>query len=105
MKWEGFLTTKFALWIDTHSSTNKIFHRSGRAVEKKGALSQIKKAPKAIGGDPTFHVFSLENTVTHISVTNPSSILMIQKYDTIKNDFERRGALLSIDLHCVLEKI
>ena len=50
MTWEGFLTTKFALWIDTHSSTNNILHGSARAVEKSGILLQIKKAPETSGG-------------------------------------------------------
>ena len=48
--WEKFLTTKFALWIDTRSSTNNILHGSGRAVEKSGILLQIKKAPETSGG-------------------------------------------------------
>ena len=33
--WEDFLTTKFALWIDTRSSTDNTLHGSGRVVEKK----------------------------------------------------------------------
>ena len=54
--WEGFLTTTFALWVDTRSSTNNILHRSGRTVEKSGILLQIEKAPKSSGGDLTCHV-------------------------------------------------
>ena len=34
--WEEFLTTKFALWIDTRSSTDNTLHGSGRAAEKSG---------------------------------------------------------------------
>ena len=44
--WEEFLTTKFALWIDTRSSTNNTLHGSGRAVEKSGILLQIEKVPE-----------------------------------------------------------
>ena len=49
MKWEDFLTTKFALWIDTRSSIDNTTHGSGRAVEKGGILLQIKKAPETSG--------------------------------------------------------
>ena len=68
---EGFLTTKFALWIDTRSSTNNILHGSGRAVEKNGTLLQIEKAPEVSGGDLTCHVFSLEDTTVCLNVTSP----------------------------------
>ena len=64
MTWEDFLTTKFALWIDTGSSTNKALHCSGRAVEKSGILFQIEKAP-ATSGDLTCYVFSVEDPVAH----------------------------------------
>ena len=46
--WEVFLTTKFALWIDTRSSIDNTFHGSGWAVEKSGILLQIEKAPVEI---------------------------------------------------------
>ena len=59
--WDEFLMTKFALWLDTRSSTNNIFHSSGRAVEKSGILLQTEKAPEASGVDLTCHLFSLEN--------------------------------------------
>ena len=36
--WEDFLTTKFALWIDTRSSIDNTLHGSGMAVEKSGIL-------------------------------------------------------------------
>ena len=77
--WEEFVTTKFALWIDTRSSTNNILHGSGRVVEKSGILLQIKKVPENSGGDLTCYVFSLEDAVTHLSVTDPSGILTIEK--------------------------
>ena len=77
--WEGFLTTKFALQIDTRSSTNNILHGSSRAVEKSGILLQIEKAPETSGGDITCHVFSLEDTTTRLNVTDPSGILTIEK--------------------------
>ena len=76
--WEGFLTTRFALWIDTHLSTNNILHGSGRAGEKSGILLQIKKAPEA-SGDLTCHAFSLEDETAHLNVTNLCSILANEK--------------------------
>ena len=75
---EHFLMTKFALWIDTRSSTNNTLHGSGRAVEKSGILLQIEKAPET-SGDPTCYIFSLEDAVAHLSVTDSSSILTIEK--------------------------
>ena len=36
--WKPFLTTKFALWIDTRSSTSNALYGSGRAVKKCGIL-------------------------------------------------------------------
>ena len=51
--WEEFLTTKFALWIDTRSSTNNTLHGSGRTVQKSGILLQIKKASETSGSDLT----------------------------------------------------
>ena len=74
--WEGFLTTKFALWIDTLSSIDNTLHGSGRIVEKSGILLQIEKAPET-SGDLTCYVFSLEDAVAYLSVTNPSGILTI----------------------------
>ena len=79
MTWEGFLTTKFVLWVDYSSSTNNILHGSRRAVEKSGILLQIEKAPEASGGDLTCHVFSLEDTNARLNVTNSSGILTIEK--------------------------
>ena len=76
--WEDFLTTKFALWIDTRSSIDNTLHGSGRAVEKSGALLQIEKVPET-SGDLTCYVFSLEDAVAHLSVTDPSGILTIEK--------------------------
>ena len=76
--WEEFLTTKFGLWIDTRSSTNNFLRDSGRAVEKSGILPQIEKAPETSNGDLTCYVFSLEDAVSHLSVTNLSGILTIE---------------------------
>ena len=75
--WEDFLTAKLALWTDTRSSIYNTLHSSGRA-EKSGILLQIKKAPEA-SGDLMCYVFSLEDAVAHLSVTDPSGILMIKK--------------------------
>ena len=83
VKWEEFLTTKFGLWIDTRSSTNNTLHGSGRAVEKSGILLQIEKAPETSSGDLTCYVFSLEDAVAQLSVTDPSGILTIEKYGSI----------------------
>ena len=77
--WEEFLTTKFGLWIDTRSSTDNTLHGSGRTVEKSGILLQIEKVPETSNGDLTCHVFSLEDAVAHLSVTDPSGILTIEK--------------------------
>ena len=77
MTWEEFLTSKFGLWIDTRLGTDKTLHSSGRAVEKSGVLLQIEKAPEAGNGDLTRYVFNLEDTVAHLSVTDPCGILTI----------------------------
>ena len=75
----GFLTTKFALWIDIRSSIDNTLHSSDRAVEKNGILLKIEKAPETNGGDLTCYVFSLEDAVAHLSVTDASGILTIEK--------------------------
>ena len=76
--WEEFVTTKFGLWIDTRSSTDNTFHGSGRTVEKSGILLQIEKVPET-RGDLTCYVFSLEDAMAHLSVTDPSDILTTEK--------------------------
>ena len=77
--WEKFLTTKFELWINTRSSTDNTLHGSGRIVEKRGIVLQIEKTPEAGAGDFMCHVFSLEDAVAHLNVTNPSGILTTEK--------------------------
>ena len=77
--WEEFLTIKFGLWIDTRSFTDNTLHGSGKVVERSGILLQIEKAPETSNGDLTCYVFSLEYAVVYLSVTNPSSILAIEK--------------------------
>ena len=52
---------------------------SGRTVEKCGILLQIEKVPERGNGDLTCYVLSLENVVAHLSVTDPSGILTIEK--------------------------
>ena len=76
---EECLTTKFGLWIDTRSSTDNTLHGSGRTVEKSGILLQIEKVPEASNGDLTCYVFSLEDAVAHLSVTDLSGIVTIEK--------------------------
>ena len=77
--WEEFLTMKLGLWVDTRSSTDNTLHGSGRAVEKSCILLQIEKAPEASNGDLTYYVFSLEDAVAYLSVTDPSGIISIEK--------------------------
>ena len=83
--WEDVLMTKFGLWIDTRSSSDNTLHGSGRAVEKSGILLQIEKVVESNdtesneSNDLTCHVFSLEEAVTHLAVSDPSGILTIEK--------------------------
>ena len=79
MTWKEFLTTKLGLWIDTRLSTNSTLHGSRRIVEKSDILLQIEKVPEASDDDLTCYVFSLEDALALISVTNPSGILTIEK--------------------------
>ena len=74
-----FLQRKFGLWIDTRSSADNTLHGSGRAVEKSDILLQIRKTPEASNVDLTSYVFSLEDVVAHLRVTDPSGILTIEK--------------------------
>ena len=77
--WEECLTTKFGLWIDTCSSTDNTLHGSGRTVEKSDILLQIGKVPETSNGDLICYVSSLEDAAAHLSVTDPSGILTIEK--------------------------
>ena len=79
MTWEEFSTTKLVSWIDTRLITDNTLHSSGRTVEKSDKLLQIKKVPEARNGDLTSYVFSLEDAVAHLSVTNLSGFLTIEK--------------------------
>ena len=79
MIWEEFLRTKFGLWIDTRSSIDNTLQGSGRKVEKSDILLQIEKVPETSNGDLTCYVFSLEDEVAHLNVTNPDGILIIEK--------------------------
>ena len=77
--WEDFLTTKFWLWIDTRWSTDNALHDGARVVEKSAISLQIEKAPEASNGDLTCYLFSLEDAVANLSVTDPSGILPTEK--------------------------
>ena len=77
--WKEFLTTKFVLWINTRSTTDNALHCSGRIIEKSGILLQTEKVPEASDGDLTCYVFSLEDALAHLSVTNLRGILTIEK--------------------------
>ena len=48
-------------------------------MEKSGILLQIEKAPETSGRDLTCYVFSLEDAVAHLSVTDRNGILIIEK--------------------------
>ena len=72
------MSTKFALWIDTGSSTDNTLHGSGRVLNQ-GIKLQIKKASEVSGADLMCYVFSLEDALAHLSVTDPSGILTIKK--------------------------
>ena len=48
-------------------------------MEKSGILLQIEKASESSGGDLTCYVFSLEDAVAHLSVTDRNGILTIEK--------------------------
>ena len=63
----------------TRSSTDNTLHGSGMAIEKSGILLQTEKVPEASDGDLICCMFSLEDAVAHISVTDPSGILTIEK--------------------------
>ena len=76
--WKTFLATKFALWIDTRSSTDNNFYGSGRVVNQ-GIKLQIEKACETNGGHLMCYVFSLEHALAHLSVTSPSGTLTIEK--------------------------
>ena len=75
--WEDFLTAKLALWTDTRSSIYNTLHSSGRA-EQSGILLQIEKAPEA-SGDLMCYMFSLEDALARLSVTDLSGISTIEK--------------------------
>ena len=74
---EEFLSTKFGLWIDMHSSIANTLHGNRRAVDK-GMMLQIEKASETSGGDLMCYVFSLEDAVAHLNFNNPD-ILTIEK--------------------------
>ena len=97
--WEDFLKTKFALWIDTCSSIDNTLHGSGRTVEKSGILLQIEKAPETSDGDLTCYVFSLEDAAAHLSVTDPSGILRIEKQGSI--NMSQKDAAYPLEWICI----
>ena len=54
-------------------------HFSRQDSEKSGILLQIEKAAETNGGDLTCYVFSLEDAVAHLAVTDPIVILTNKK--------------------------
>ena len=69
----------FALWIDTRLNTDNTLYGSGRIVNQ-GIKIQIEKASEDSGGGFMCYVFSVEDALAHLSDTNPSGILMTEKY-------------------------
>ena len=57
--------------------TDNTLYGSGRAVEKSCILLQIEKVPETSNADLTCYVFSPEDAVAHLSVTDSSGILTI----------------------------
>ena len=76
---EGVFKNK--IWImDRHTLEHwHTLHCSGRIIEKSGIFLQIWKVPEASDGDLTCYVFSLEDALVHLSVTDPCGILTIEK--------------------------
>ena len=69
------------MWtMDRCSSTGNSLLGSVRAVEKRGTLIQIEKVVERIDGDLTCNVFSFEDEVAHLSVSDPSIILTFEKW-------------------------
>ena len=62
-----------------HLSTDNTLHGCGRAVEKSDILLQIEKVAESNDGDLTYHVFSLQDAVAHLVLSDPSGILTIEK--------------------------
>ena len=72
-EWKVISTTKFALWIDTQSSTNKTLHGSRRTLEKSKVLLQIKKVAENSNYYSTCHVFSIGDALAHLATSDPST--------------------------------
>ena len=58
----------------TRLSTDNTLHGNGRAVEKRDIPLQLKKRAGNSEDDLKCHVFSLEDTVAHLAVRDPSRI-------------------------------
>ena len=68
MTWKEFLTTNFALWIDTRLSIDNTLHGSGRA-ESRGIMLPIEKASEISDDKVMCYIFSLEDAVAHLSIS------------------------------------
>ena len=66
---ETFLATKFGLWIDTPSSIGNTM----------AVAEQLEKVAKSSDSDLMCHVFSLEDAVAHLTVSDLIRILTIEK--------------------------
>ena len=62
-----------------HSNTDNMVHRSCGSGKKSQILLQIEKETEGSDGDLMCHVFSFEDAVTHLAISNPSKILTIEK--------------------------
>ena len=74
MAWQKNWTTKFGLWVETHLSTDNTLHGNGRAIEKRDIFLQVdEKAAEIDNSDLTCHVFSLEDVVAYLAISNPNN--------------------------------
>ena len=62
-----------------HLSTDNMFHGCNRVVENSDILLQIEKVVESNDGDLACHVFSLQDAVAHVALSDPSGILTIEK--------------------------
>ena len=70
--WEDFFTTKFAIWIDTRSSTNNTLHGSGRQWKKVVYYFRSKKHLKP--------AVILQGTYLALKMQDPSKCYRSQRY-------------------------
>ena len=67
-----FLIRKVGLWIVTSLSADNTLHGSCRA--------KIGKAAESTDADLTFRVYTFEDALAHVAISNISEILAIKSY-------------------------